>query len=126
MIQPQEREDPFKWDHKFGLMVREALIKQGFGPGSQIFFQDNVIGPHIARFPPGKQEVLYDEMEICKAGGPDYDWERRLRPARCHFARPAPRQPDTADTARDTGQIKSIPAKAKRPSDMKVAFICKP
>lgn len=75
VIPRQKREEPFKWDLKFGLMLREATAKQGLGPGSQIRFQDNVPGPHIANYPPGKQEVLYDELEFCKAAMPDFDWE---------------------------------------------------
>jgi hypothetical protein len=75
VIQRQEREEPFKWDHKFGLMLREATIKQGFGPGTRMLFQDNVVGPHIAHFPPGKPESAFDEMELCKTGMPDYDWD---------------------------------------------------
>ena len=34
LIQRQEREDPFKWDRKFGLMLREATIKQGLRPSA--------------------------------------------------------------------------------------------
>jgi hypothetical protein len=75
LIEPQKRRDVFKWDHNFGLIMRQAITLQGYGPGSTILFQDNVVGPHIARLGPGKQENLRDEMAICKAGEPDYDWD---------------------------------------------------
>ncbi len=64
----------FKWDHKLGLVMRDATIRQGFGPGSSIFFLDNIPGPHLALVKPGNKEVLFDELECCQYCDAKFDW----------------------------------------------------
>lgn len=74
MLQRPVVKDNFQWDHKFGLMLRDAAVKQGEGPGSNIYFQDRIPGPHIASTKPGQKELLFDEMDFCKKADPRYDW----------------------------------------------------
>jgi hypothetical protein len=75
MIQRPHVKDNFEWDHKFGLMLRDASIKQGYGPGSNIYFQDRIPGPYIAQAKPGQTELLFDELDFCKRANPQHDWE---------------------------------------------------
>lgn len=61
---------------RVGHWVKDHMIKQGHGPGSQIVFVDHIPGPCVMEMRPGAPEPRYNELEVYQKTDPRYDWER--------------------------------------------------
>jgi hypothetical protein len=61
--------------HWRGHQVKDGVVGDGHGPGSQIFFTDQIPGPCIIEIKPGQTVPAIDEVAILKAWKPDVDWE---------------------------------------------------
>ena len=55
--------------------ARDWKKKEGHGPGSSLYFLDNIPGPFSFDCTPGKRPLEYDELDTWKKVAPDYDWE---------------------------------------------------
>ncbi len=66
--------DKYQWNRKMGYLLRDVTVKQGYGPGSGIYFMDHIRGPHIAQTQPGQPESSYDELEEAGKLGIEGDW----------------------------------------------------
>ena len=50
--------------------------RKGHGPGSRLFFWDNIPGPCNVEVFPGKEEQRINEREIYKQWVPEHDWDK--------------------------------------------------
>ena len=61
--------------HWMGAGLKDNLLHQGHGPGSQLLFFDNIPGPCVKELRPGEAEPRIDEVEILTKLYPQVDWE---------------------------------------------------
>jgi hypothetical protein len=85
--------------HWLGHQVKDAVVKHGHGPGSQICFTDQIPGPSILEIKPGQSIPAFDELQVLKGWKPDVDWEgmmaqRDAEEAEARQAGQAPARPD--------------------------------
>lgn len=58
-----------------GHWIKDNMVKQGHGPGSQILFLDRIPGPCVLEIKPGYTEPRIDELDIYKQTRPGDDWD---------------------------------------------------
>jgi hypothetical protein len=61
--------------HRVGHLIKDILLKQGFGPGSRICFLDNIPGPCVLEIRPGDEEPRINELVAWKKTHPGYNWD---------------------------------------------------
>ena len=61
--------------HWFGHQVKDGVVANGHGPGSQICFTDQIPGPCIIEMKPGQTIPAIDEIALLKGWKPELDWE---------------------------------------------------
>jgi hypothetical protein len=61
--------------------IKDVLKQRDHGPGSRVYFMDNIPGPCCLEVRPGEAEPRYDEVEIYKKISPEEDWETLLTEA---------------------------------------------
>ncbi|HEY5042461.1 MAG TPA: hypothetical protein VIK53_10705 [Verrucomicrobiae bacterium] len=55
--------------------LKDNLVKNGHGPGSQICFTDQIPGPCVLELKPGQPIPAFDEIACLKQLKPDVDWD---------------------------------------------------
>ena len=61
--------------HWLGHLVKDGVVKNGHGHGSQICFTDQIHGTCIVEIEPGQPIPAFDEIKFLKEWKPDVDWE---------------------------------------------------
>jgi hypothetical protein len=61
--------------HWLGHQIKDTVVKNGHGPGSQICFTDQIHGSSILELKPGQPIPAFDEIKFLKEWKPDVDWE---------------------------------------------------
>jgi len=90
--QEPRKSKPLDW-HWLAYWCRDHTIKKGFGPGSSLYFQDNIPGPRVLEVAPGHQMLQYDELAAYKKVRPQYDWEPAFAERDAKLTRPATPSP---------------------------------
>jgi hypothetical protein len=91
--------------HWLGHQVKDSVVKNGYGPGSQICFTDQIPGPCVIEATPGQTIPAIDELALLKKVKPDADWDgmmaqREANEARGRSAQPPPVAPATDEPPR--------------------------
>jgi hypothetical protein len=68
---PGNRHDWKRW----GAMMKDLLVRQGHGPGSEVCFLDNIPGPNVLESKPGQSPMAYDELAEYKRWKPEEEWD---------------------------------------------------
>lgn len=58
--------------------LKKIMTDQGHGPGSQIYFLDDLPGPSMADYKPGATPGRWDELVEYQRVAPKYDWAKIL------------------------------------------------
>jgi hypothetical protein len=61
--------------HWLGHQIKDGVVKNGHGPGSQICFTDQIPGPCVLEMKPGQPVPAFDEIQFMKEWKPDVDWD---------------------------------------------------
>jgi hypothetical protein len=61
--------------HWLGHQVKDSVVTNGHGPGSQICFTDQIHGTSILELKPGQPVPAFDEIQFLKQWKPEVDWE---------------------------------------------------
>ena len=56
----------------------DYALSVGFGPGSQLWFQDRIWGPSAFQMSPGETEIWFDELADLRREEPGVDWDAVL------------------------------------------------
>jgi hypothetical protein len=78
VAQFRARPIPDKNWYRAASFLKGIITEQGHGPGSQIYFLDDVPGPSMAEYKPGVKPGRWDELEEYQRVAPKYDWPQDL------------------------------------------------
>jgi hypothetical protein len=100
--------------HWLGHQVKDGVVKNGHGHGSQFCFTDQIPGPCVMEIKPGQSIPAFDEIQILKGWKPDVDWEGMMaqREAEEARARSADREPAGMDANPRRGPTPGLPGKS--------------
>ena len=73
--------------HWLGHQVKDTVVNNGHGPGSQFCFTDQIPGPCVLEIKPGQSIPAFDEIQILKGWKPDVDWDGMMAQREAEEAR---------------------------------------